>query len=157
MTDPSSTSSTGQAQPAKGTKATALLRSMSSFQGPLPPPDLLEGYEKVCPGAAQKILEAMQVEGAHRRTLETKSLEANIEGMRRQFAEGRLGQIFAFSIAVVFVFVGAYVALHGQPWPGAVFGSAGLGGIVTTFIVGRRNRNENTELSKTPDQTAAEI
>jgi uncharacterized membrane protein len=155
MTDPTSANPAGPFQTAKPPGRTgALVSARVSFEGPLPPPNLLEAYEKVCPGAAQKILESMQVEGEHRRDLEKKSIDANIEGMRRQFAEGRLGQVFAFSIAVLFVFVGAYVALHGQPWPGALFGSAGLGGIVTSFIVGRRNQTENNEPPATPGQSA---
>jgi uncharacterized membrane protein len=93
----------------------------------------------------------METEGEHRRALENKSLEASIEGMRRQFAEGRLGQIFAFSIAVIFVFLGAYVTLHGQPWPGAIFGGVGLGGIVTAFIVGRRDKDESHRGPTDPD------
>lgn len=75
-----------------------------------------------------------RTEGEHRRIMESKVLDANIEAMRRQFAEARWGQVFAFIIALAFVFVGAYVIVRGHPWPGTILGGVGLGGIVTTFI-----------------------
>jgi uncharacterized membrane protein len=82
-------------------------------------------------------MDSAHAESIHRQTLEAKALEANIEAMRRQYAEARLGQIFALIIALAFVIVGGYVSLHGQAWSGTILGSIGLGGIVTAFIVGR--------------------
>ena len=95
-------------------------------------------------------MDAAHAESVHRQTLESTTLGANIEAMRRQYAEARLGQIFALIIALTFVIVGAYVILHGQPWPGTILGGAGLGGIVTAFIVGRPKQNPPKESS--PDE-----
>jgi uncharacterized membrane protein len=104
----------------------------------LPPPEILAGYEAVCPGAALRIIEMAEEQGTHRRAVENKAVDAQVEGMRRQFREARLGQIFAFLIAVFFLGCGTYIATAGgEPWAGALFGGIGLGGIVTTFIVGR--------------------
>lgn len=123
-------------------KATAtFLQRRFQFVGPLPPPGILEEYEKICPGTAAKVIDAAHAEGLHRQNLESRALDANIEAMRRQYAEARLGQVFALIIALAFVLVGAYVAVHGQPWSGTILGGVGLGGIVTAFIVGR-NRQE---------------
>ena len=141
--DPSNTT------PARNPIQARLVQSVQ-FQGPLPPPALLEAYEKICPGAALKILEAARIEGEHRREMESKVVNANVEGMRKQFGEARLGQVFAFVIAIFFVLVGAYVILRGQPWPGTILGGAGLGGIVTAFIVGRGRRNSQQENTVQP-------
>lgn len=121
---------------------TAVLQQRFQFTGPLPPPGILEQYEKLCPGITTRLVDAAYAEGQHRQGLENKTLDANIEAMRRQFAEARLGQIFAFAIAVTFVLVGAYVTLEGHPWPGTILGGVGLGGIVTAFIVGRDKRQQ---------------
>jgi uncharacterized membrane protein len=109
----------------------------SGFAGPLPHPEILAGYEEACPGAALRIIQMAEEEGRSRRALEAKVVDAQVEGLRRQFAEARLGQIFAFSIAALFLGCGTYIATLGQPWAGALFGGIGLGGIVTTFIAGR--------------------
>ena len=133
---------------------TTLLQRRFQFAGPLPPPGVLEQYDKVCPGAATKIIDAAYAEGLHRQTLESKTLDANIEAMRRQYREARLGQIFALIIALVFVIVGAYVILHGQPWQGTILGGAGLGGIVTAFIVGRNKQTSPKEPTADDNQSS---
>jgi uncharacterized membrane protein len=109
----------------------------SGFAGPLPHLEILAAYEEACPGAALRIMQMAEDEGRSRRALEAKVVDAQVEGLRRQFAEARLGQIFAFSTAALFLGCGTYIATLGQPWAGALFGGIGLGGIVTTFIAGR--------------------
>jgi len=92
-------------------------------------------------------MDGAHAESVHRQMLESTALTANIEAMRRQYAEARLGQIFALIIALAFVIVGGYVSLHGQPWSGTILGGIGLGGIVTAFIVGRGKHNPTSEPS----------
>ena len=140
MADPPSTNPPSP-QPAERVKAAALFQQKFQFTGPLPPPGILEQYEKICPGASTRIMDAAHAESVHRQTLESTALGANVEAMRRQYAEARLGQVFALIIALVFVLVGGYVSIHGQPWSGTILGSVGLGGIVTAFIVGREKAN----------------
>ena len=69
--------------------------------------------------------------------------------MRRYFQEGRLGQIFAFAVCVVFVSIGGLLAFHGHEWSGAALGTAGLTGVITAFI-GQRQRSQiaNSEPNK---------
>lgn len=89
------------------------------------------------------MFEMARIEGEHRRTMESQSLQASIEAMRRQFSEARLGQVFAFVIALTFMIGGAYVIVRGYAWPGTVLSGVGLGGIVTSFIVGRGRRDDS--------------
>jgi uncharacterized membrane protein len=91
------------------------------------------------------MLDMANTEGEHRRAIESKALEANVEAMRKQFSEARLGQIFALVIALVFLGVGAYVSVHGQPWSGTILGGIGVSGIVTAFIVGRGKEGQPQE------------
>ena len=116
--------------------------SVAAFSGPLPHPEILHGYEAVCPGAAHRIIEIAESQSAHRRQMEVKELEAQIESMRLQFHEARRGQVFAFCVSALFTVCGALVVIYGHPWPGTIFGSMGIGGIVTTFIRGRAGKSE---------------
>lgn len=68
--------------------------------------------------------------------------EANVDAMRRQFAEARLGQVLAFAISIAFLATGAYVAINGQPWVGGILGTMGLSTIVASFITGRTKNHE---------------
>jgi uncharacterized membrane protein len=102
---------------------------------------MLQGYEDACPGAASRILEMAEREAVHRRDLETKALDAQIDGMKRQFHEARIGQLCAWSISICFLGIGSYVAIHGQPWVGGLFGTMGISGIVANFIHGRQDQD----------------
>jgi uncharacterized membrane protein len=114
----------------------------TGFAGPLPPPEILEGYERACPGSAKRIIELTEIQGAHRRLMEQRALEAQLEGMRRQFQEARLGQVLAVAVAVLFLGSGTFIAVQGHPWPGALLGIVGLSGIFTAFLrVSDRNES----------------
>lgn len=104
--------------------------------GPLPPPQILQEYEQASPGSAKRIIELTEIQGAHRRLMEERALEAQVEGMRRQFREARLGQILAVVITALAVGCGTFIAVQGQPWPGALLGIVGLGGIFSAFLKG---------------------
>lgn len=119
------------------------------FSEPLPPPELLAAYERILPGAADRILRMAEEEGRHRRSLENRAVDADIEAMRRQFTEARLGQIFAFLIAVMFIASGTYlVTVKDNTAVGLLFGAVGLGGLVSTFIWGRSKRPQGEDKGK---------
>jgi uncharacterized membrane protein len=141
-------------QPAERTVEATFVQQRLQFVGPLPPPGILEQYEKICPGAATRIMDAAHAESVHRQTLESTALGAQVEAMRRQYAEARVGQVFALIIALAFVLVGGYVSIHGQPWSGTILGSIGLGGIVTAFIVGRGKINPPSEPNPSSDSSS---
>ena len=48
----------------------AVTASMEAFSGPLPRPADLEFYEKIVPGAAERILTMAEKQGAHRQEIE---------------------------------------------------------------------------------------
>lgn len=79
--------------------------------------------------------------------MEERALEAQVEGMRRQFQEARLGQILAVAVAALALGGGTFIAVQGQPWPGALLGIVGLSGIFTAFLAGR-GREESPTLQE---------
>lgn len=46
------------------------------FSGPMPPPNILNGYEKILPGAADRILSMAETQSKHRQLMEKKMIEA---------------------------------------------------------------------------------
>src|ERR1035441_1965106 len=82
--------------------------------------------------------------------MEETALQGNIAGMAMQFREARRGQIFAFCISALFLACGSAVVIYGYPWPGSIFGTMGLGGIVTTFIHGRAEKIETQQAENKP-------
>jgi len=121
------------------------------FSGPLPPPNILEGYERSCPGAASSIVQMFEAQSAHRRLMEQRALEGQIEAMRLQFAENRRGQICALLLCLVFVGCGAFCIARGHEWSGSGIAAMGLSGIVATFI---RGKDATHSAKPTPEKSA---
>ena len=80
------------------------------FSGPIPHPAMLEKYERILSGSADRILSMAEREQGHRHVAET-------EGQKSR-TKGRLvGQILAFLIAVVTFIVVLIIALQRlTPW-----------------------------------------
>lgn len=112
-----------------------------AYSGPLPPPDLLAGFEHSCPGAADRIIRMAEQEAGHRRAMEAIIVNAGAAEIEKQFDESKRGQVFAAFITISAIVAGTYLAMNGHEFSGGVIGIGGVGGIVTTFILGRAGSN----------------
>lgn len=110
----------------------------SGFSGPIPPPNLLQEYDKAFPGSAERIVKMAEVEQAHRHAREHAEAELQISIHNGIKLETTLGQFFALIIGVVAIIAGTIAGVHGAQFVGTVIGGGGVGGLVTAFIVGRR-------------------
>ena len=109
-----------------------------SYPSYLPPPGVLADYEKVKPGLVDIILDLTKTQASHRQELENQKLLAEINHQKRRDCEAKLGQIFAFLIAITAILLGSYTAITGHEWAGSIIGASGIGGIIYTFIHGRK-------------------
>lgn len=98
-----------------------------SFSGPLPPPEMLQKYNEVSPGLADRIVSMAEKQSDHRRDLEKKVVYSNA---RRAL----VGQIMAFVIALAGIVAGVYLTMNDKSTEGmaAIFGP--LIGLVGVFI-----------------------
>ena|ERR1700730_2348918 len=123
-------------------QATTVVRHTQRFFGPIPPPEVLAGYDRVQPGFASRIIAMAETENNHRREMERSIVRGGLASQDRQFSEARVGQICAAMITIAALGLGCYTALNGHDVTGGVLGASGVGGIVTTFVLGRStNRN----------------
>ncbi len=120
-----------------------------NFQGPIPPPELLAGYDQIVPGAAERIISLAENETSHRHMMEQKALDAEIAGLKSEAGDTRIGQVFGLIIGLTTVIAGTYAATNGAPITGGVIGTSGVAGLVSAFIVGRKGRpNDENQPSK---------
>lgn len=70
------------------------------YQGPLPPPAMLRGYEEVVPGSGERIIAMAERQAAHRQRIESR------------------GQLFGFSLAASAIAGGFLSAAVGLPLVG---------------------------------------
>ncbi len=107
----------------------------ASFSGPMPPPHILEQYDKIVPGAAERIISLAEKQSDHRRGLENRVINSDIQN-------SRLGLIFAFVIGVIGVGGGIFAAILGNQGIGTLISVLSLGSLVTTFIYGSKSRKD---------------
>jgi len=90
------------------------------FQGPLPHPEILAGYDQVLPGAADRIITMAEKNQGHRHALEAKVIPAGIRSER-------IGQILAFILYLTTLASGTYLVAAGKETVGVVemLGSTG--------------------------------
>lgn len=72
------------------------------FAGPLPPPEVLQGYNGAFVGCAERIVAMAERQSAHRQEIEKMVIESNCRAQSR-------GQWFAFVLALVVIGGGVYL------------------------------------------------
>ena len=71
-----------QALDRRGAPAT-MMASITSWQAPLPPADMLRQYEEISPGFADRIIKSSEREQEHRHGCEKSALGASISAEKR--------------------------------------------------------------------------
>ena len=128
--------------------------SATRYSGPLPPPELLRGYNEIHPDFADRIFANWEKETAHRHALEEKAVASEIENEKSISSDVVRGQYLAFLLALAFLGVGGFLTYHDKQISGVLFGSAGFIGIVLAFLKtafkSRDNKNGNGNGKKEP-------
>ena len=114
---------------------------VSTHQGPLPPPELFEGYNNILPGAAGRILSMAEKQSSHRQDLELRVVKA---GAR----DSLIGLIFGFILGFFTIGGGIFCIIKGQSTGGTIIGGAGLVSLVGVFVYGSRQRRKERESKK---------
>jgi uncharacterized membrane protein len=108
-------------------------------RGPLPDPVDFSEYEKICPGAADRIIKMAENQSAHRQKIEQSIVSI-------QNRNSLIGIIFAFIIGMTVISGGIYIVINGQTTgkviAGTLFSGAGLAGLVGAFIYGTSFKNK---------------
>lgn len=119
-------------------------RIEASFHtGPIPPPGTLEQYNRILPNAADRIISMAEREQEHRHKMQEKLVNAQVNDAKQERDERRLGQIFGLSIGVVSIVSGSITAILASPLAGGFIGSAGVVGLVSVFVLGRREQKNS--------------
>ena len=101
--------------------------------GVIPSPEILEKYNSIIPGLAERIVAHAEKQSLHRTALERKLLISNI---RKSY----LGLILGFLIGSLGVGGGIWLTFSGFNVIGIVFSSASLVSLVMSFIYGSQNK-----------------
>lgn len=83
------------------------------FEGPLPHPQILEKYEKIFPGATERLISMAEQQSKHRQELEKSVIYSNI------FTE-RVGMYSAVLITIVSISSGTYLIIMNKEITGFI-------------------------------------
>lgn len=122
------------------------LSTSVQFTGPIPPPGILEEYNRIFPDAANRFISMAESEQKHRHKMQEKLVDAQIFDDKQERTERRLGQIFGLTVGVVSIVAGSVTSILGASIAGSiaggVLGSAGVAGLVSVYVLGRRDQQK---------------
>jgi uncharacterized membrane protein len=108
------------------------------FSGPLPPPQILEGYNNAFAGCAERVVAMAERQSAHRQHLEKAVVEGNTAAQSR-------GQWFAFILALIVVSGGVYLLANGKSLEGFSAIILAVGSIVSALMWTRKEQRKERE------------
>jgi uncharacterized membrane protein len=106
-----------------------------SFSGPLPPPEILAGYEQIVPGAANRILTLLEHQTAHRQQLESVVIRGNVDAQKR-------GQWMAYSTGLMVLAAAVGLMLAGKAEVGAWVLFGDLLVFAGMFVLGKKSQQK---------------
>ncbi|MDT8448159.1 MAG: DUF2335 domain-containing protein [bacterium] len=126
-----------------------------SQSGPLPRPEVMGGYEKILPGAAERIMAMAERQAAHRQELEREQVVNQVKLLstreEKLWGNARLGIWLAFIICLVVVSVGAWLVASGNVIGGGV--ALGLSSLAAAFIYGSQGKRTPDAPRETSSET----
>ena len=115
--------------PASTPAETQIVGLRVEFQGPLPPPEVLEGYARLVASAPERILQMAERQAEHRQEIE-----------RRNSRRPWFGILAGSLIALALLCLAGYALYLGEPLVGGLLGGVDVAGLVAVYIYGTRNR-----------------
>ncbi|NBU99283.1 MAG: DUF2335 domain-containing protein [Spirochaetia bacterium] len=109
--------------------------TISTYAGPLPPPNILKDYNDVVPGSAERILKMAEIQSLHRQNIELIVVQSNT---RNEL----VGMIFGFIISILTIMSSCYL-IYLDKWVSGIAGVIGtLVALVAVFIYGKHSQSK---------------
>lgn len=117
---------------------------LAQWSGPLPPPAIIEEFDRIVPGSATRIMDDFFEEGRHRRTVEWQTVELRGEIVRLDSKRQDRGLWLGFIIAVLFLIGAIVLAILDHELVAIALGGGTLAAIVGAFITVGRDRDQSS-------------
>ena len=112
---------------------------IAHYSGPIPPPNLLQAYENIVPGLADRIMKLTENQSNHRIQIES----IVIPNREKQSTRG---QIFAITIGLFGLACATFLIYTDHDTAGTIIGGTTLVSLVSAFLFG--SRGQQKDLSK---------
>lgn len=111
------------------------------YSGPIPSAMELDRYEKVQPGAADRIIKMAEKQASHRQKIEEMALRSDVKAQIR-------GQIFGFLIFILTIIIGFILILLNKDVFGIVSILGSLATIIGLFVYNRESIKDDIKKKK---------
>ena len=112
-----------------------------SFQGPIPPPQVLEQYGRVVTNGADRIVAMAESQQAHRQELESAVVHGNVRPQAR-------GQVIAGVLALIAIGGGIGLIAYGKGVQGLIAIIATLTALSAVFITARVGQTQERKTKR---------
>ncbi|MBI2095892.1 MAG: DUF2335 domain-containing protein [Candidatus Omnitrophica bacterium] len=125
--------------------ASQITATSTSFEGPIPPPQVLQQYNNIVSNAAERILRMAEKQSDHRLDLEKRVVYSNVK-------KSYVGMGLAAVIALYGLHIAKEIAINGNPATAGIIATLDIGGLISIAIYNvRAQRTER----KTRQETSA--
>lgn len=115
------------------------------YQGPVPHPDILEKFDRLVPGTAQRLFQLAEDESIHRRKQEEQANQANISAQQKQlsiaeyqskavFRSDCLGQLAGGLISLICIGGAIYLSLNNHEVVAAALAAIPTASVIQAFF-----------------------
>lgn len=104
------------------------IKDKDTIYAQLPPPEVLEAYEKISPGATKQLMVMAQIEQKHRHAWEDAYLI-------RQTKSYRMGQLFGFIAALVIIILASILAVLEKTEAATIIAVPGFMALLATSVL----------------------
>lgn len=122
-----------------------IITTMEMYNGPIPHPNILKGYEELDVGSAKKIIDNGIGESTHRRSIENKIVSHNAHQFYVKY-------FMAFFLCLIFIGLSFYLILNDHKIIGSVFAGTSFLIIIGMFLgdnsnesIAEKNQPQNEE------------
>lgn len=124
------------------------------YEGPIPHPDILAGFERLVPGSAQELMAMAKLESEHRRKLEADTNAANIAAQKQQLATNHyqttavfrsdlVGQVCGVLVAAGCIGGAVFLALNDREIAAVALAAIPTAAVVQAFFSKRPQASKN--------------
>ncbi len=117
-------------------------------EGPFPHPEILEGMDKIVPGAAERIIKMAEDESAHRRAIENRVTDANINAQKVNletvayqsksvFQSDLIGQGAGICVSVLCVLGAVYLSINNHETVAVALAAIPTAAVIQAFFAKR--------------------
>ena len=120
-----------------------------SYQGAVPPPYILKGIDEIVPGAASRIIDLAEQESLHRRAIDQKAIDANINAQKSQIrlnnkqtnfvlVSDLFGQFCGWVVCLACIAAATYAGIQGHEWLEGAIAAIPTAALIKSFLFSKK-------------------